>query len=264
MEKEQKDTTAAVIPFRWGAISDTGRVREENQDAYFAGSELGLFLVSDGMGGHQAGALASKIVAEVLPAMIADQLNNLKTFGPRAIKSMLEKAIIELSRRMRTESANQTGFKGMGATLVMALLREKRAYIANMGDSRAYLFRKRKLTQLSEDHSVVALLLRSGEIKPEEAKNHPSRGQLSRYIGMLDEVYPYISTKSLKKGDRLILCTDGLSGIVSSEEITNILKKHSEPKVACQILVDAANAAGGHDNVTVVIVDWLEPHNSLV
>ena len=232
------------------------KVRTENQDSFFADPQIGLFLVSDGMGGHQAGALASKIVAEVLPVTITGKLKKLKTQSNRAIKNMLKNTILKLSRHMRTESASQTGFKGMGATLVMALLRENRVYIANMGDSRAYLFRKGKLSQLSEDHSVVDLLLRAGEIKPKDAEGHPARGQLTRYIGMPGEVYPYLSTKSLKEGDRILLCSDGLTGVVDDKQIATIVQFETDSQAACQVLVDAANTAGGPDNITVMIINW--------
>ena len=255
MKEKMDDNLMSLFPFCWGAVSDMGNIRKENQDAVLANPQLGLFLVSDGMGGHQAGALASKIVAEVIPAMIADKLKKLKRQSSRAIKNMLKNTILEVSRHMRMESASQTGFKGMGATLVMALLRENRVYIANMGDSRSYIFRNNRLSQLSEDHSVVGLLLRAGEIKPREAEEHPARGQLTRYIGMLDEVYPYLCTKSLKEGDRILLCSDGLTGLVDDKEIATILQSEPDSQTACQALVNAAKAAGGPDNITTLIVD---------
>ncbi len=256
MRKKRGVTLVPLLSFGWGATSDKGIVREENQDAYFTDPDSGLFLVSDGMGGHQGGSLASKIVSEVLPLMIKDKLKKLKSHGTTAIKSMLQKSIVELSRQTRIQSSNQTGIMGMGATLVLTLLRNNRAFIANMGDSRAYLFCKGKLSQLSEDHSVIGLLLRNGEITSREARYHPARGQLSRYIGMLDEVNPFLCTVTLKENDRLLLCSDGLTGVVSDGEIASILKDHADPQDACKALVETANLYGGPDNVTVLIVDW--------
>ena len=255
MGAENKESIKVKLSFRWGAITDIGKVREENQDAWFADPESGIFIVSDGMGGHQAGTLASKIVTEVLPKMIKDGIGKLKSQGRAAIKSVLNRAIVELSRRMRTESSDQTEMRGMGATLVMALLRADRAYIANMGDSRAYLFRKGKLRQLSEEHSVVALLLRSGDITPSEAKLHPARSQLSRYIGMADKADPCIRTLLLKDNDRLLLCSDGLTGVVNDNEIACLLEKNTNPQDACSMLVETANLHGGPDNITVIIVN---------
>jgi len=248
--------SSGPCPLQWASVSDIGRVRQENQDACYADAESGLFLTCDGMGGHQAGAMASKIVTEIMPEMIRRRLHRLGAARARAIRYWLRSDILDLSKRLRAESAAQAELAGMGTTLVMVLLREDRAHIASMGDSRAYLFRDGQLTQLTEDHSLVGLLLRSGEITPEEAKDHPARGQLTRYIGMKDEVYPDVRTVDLAEGDRLLLCSDGLTGVISDQTIAEILKAQDDSQAACQTLVDAANAAGGPDNVTVVIVDW--------
>ncbi len=145
----------------------------------------------------------------------------------------------------------------MGATLAVVLLRHSRAYIANLGDSRIYRFRKGKLVQLSKDHSVVSQLLDKGKIKPEEVQDHEAQGEITHYVGMEDKAQPYISSFLLKKGDRLLLCTDGLTDAMDDKAIAAILTREDDCKVACQALIDAANAAGGHDNITVVIADWL-------
>ena len=240
----------------WGAASDIGKIRDENQDAYLVDSELGLFLVSDGIGGHQGGALASKIVTEVLPTLVRDKLTVVVDWDSPTFKSILKETILELSRHMRTEAAAQAEFGGMGATLVTALLHGSRCFIANMGDSRAYLFRRGRLSQLTEDHSIVGLLLRVGLITPARAKSHPARGQLTRSIGMRRDVHAYVSALDLEEGDRLLLCSDGLTGMIDDEQIAGLLQDHTDPQIACHALVDAANAAGGNDNVTAVMIDW--------
>jgi protein phosphatase len=125
-----------------------------------------------------------------------------------------------------------------------------------MGDSRMYLHRQGRLSLLTHDHSLVALLLRRGEITPDQAKDHPARGKLSRYVGMETEVYPDIRAVHLVQGDRLLLCTDGLTGTVSEQEIAAILGQPVEPESACRSLIDAANAAGGRDNITVLVADY--------
>ena len=157
---------------RWGAASDVGKVRDENEDSLVVEAEVGLFLVSDGMGGHRGGALASKIVAEDLPVMIETRLAKLRGQSVRAIRAMLKRTIAEQNRQLQMEGTSEAGYKGMGATVVVALLRDGRAYAANMGDSRLYLFRKGRLSQRSRDHSVVSGLLRRGQIDAEEAQNH--------------------------------------------------------------------------------------------
>lgn len=236
--------------------NEEGKVRDHNEDACFVDTANGLFIVSDGMGGAQAGELASRIVVEVLPRIIHERMNGLKSPSPKSLGRSLRNAIMELSRRLRDKSADQIGLKGMGATVVLMMVRDGRAYIANMGDSRAYLFRENRLKQLTEDHSIVGILLRNGDITPEEAKNHPARGRLSRYVGMESEVYPDILLLSVKTGDRLLLCSDGLTNMLSDDKIAYALKERSDPQTACKALVDAANAAGGTDNITVIIVDW--------
>ena len=258
MKEESDSTLLALPPLCWGAASDIGMVRDENQDAFLADPESGLFIVSDGIGGHKGGAIASKIITEVLPVMLEEKLNELKDFDNRVIKHLLKKTILELNEYVRAKSISDKRLMGMCATLVMALLNETNAYVANMGDSRAYLFRENKLSQLTEDHNVVGLFLREGLISKTRAKfkYHPARGQLTRCIGLQDKVSPYICTVNLNEGDRLLLCTDGLTGLIYDEEIAGILQQHRDPQVACQSLIDAANSTGGDDNITVVLIDW--------
>jgi len=256
MEKDPADSLSSSLPFRCAGLSHIGKVREENEDTFIMEPELGLFLVSDGMGGHRGGELASKIVTEDLPVMIEVRLDKLKVGRPATIRSLFKKAIIEQSKQLHLEGISETGYKDMGATLVVALLRNHRAYIANLGDSRVYRFRNRRLRQLTKDHSVVSELLDKGKIKPEEAENHEDQGVITHYVGMEDKARPNIRSFQLKKGDRLLLCTDGLTDAIDDKAIARILARENDCKAACQALVDAANAAGGQDNITIVIVDW--------
>lgn len=238
-----------------GSASNVGKVRAQNEDAFHADPEHGIFIVSDGMGGHQAGEVASKVVVSVLPKMIVARLQRLKNPRSRAARYWLKHDILKLSQQLHMETTNRTAVRGMGATLVVALVCGDRAYIAHMGDSRAYLFRENHLTQLTEDHSIVAYLLRNREITEEEAKTHPARGNITRFVGMSEPVYPDVQTVALKVGDRLLLCTDGLTGMVTNKEIQEILCHQPDPQKACDQLVHVANLAGGNDNITVVLVD---------
>lgn len=257
MPEQSKDSIVPSGPFQWAAATDVGKVRHENQDTSLVEPELGLFLVSDGMGGHRGGALAANIVAEDLPVMIETRLSKLKSSSPRAVRALFKKVIVEQSRQLQLEATSGNGYKGMGATLVMALLREGRAYVANLGDSRMYRLRNGRLIQLTQDHSVVAELLSEGKIKPEEAENHAAAGQITGYIGTEEKVAPYIRSFTLKKNDLLLLCTDGLTGMVSDADIARLLETHPDVNAACAALVKAANAAGGHDNTTVIAIHWL-------
>ncbi len=253
------DSIAAVsgFAFRWGVTSDIGKLREENEDAYFVEPEIGLFLVTDGMGGHRGGELASKIVVEDLPPMIENGLNKLRSPNPRAIRSLLKRTVAEQNKQLRMEGGSENGYKDMGATVAMALLVNGRAYIANIGDSRVYRFRKGRLVQLTKDHSVVSELLERGKIEPEEVENHVAQGQITRYVGMDRIARAYVRSFALRRGDRLLLCTDGLTDIVDDKGIAAILSKELDSQGFCDTLVKTANAGGGTDNVTVIIADWL-------
>ena len=254
---ENAPTVSSPAPFRWAGETHVGKVRQENEDSYFADPEPGIFIVSDGMGGHRGGALASGIVVEDLPVMIENAVDRLRVGTPRAVKSILERAIAEQSKQLQLEGTSESGFKDMGATLVVALLRKGRCFIANIGDSRAYRLHKGKLAQLTQDHSVVSELIEKGHIEPEEAVDHEARGQITRYVGMEEKARPHVHSFTLKQADRILLCTDGLTDTVPDDQIATILKTEADPERACKLLIAAANNAGGHDNVTTLLIDWL-------
>lgn len=255
VEADSNLTLLQSLPFWWGAATDVGREREENEDTFLVEPEIGLFLVSDGMGGHRGGALASKIVAEDLSVLIETRLGKLKSESTRAIRAMFKKAISQQSSHLRMEADSESGYKGMGATLALALLRNCRAYIANIGDSRVYRLRKGHFVQLSRDHSVVSELLEKGKIEPDEAEDHSAQGEITRYMGMEEKAKPFVRTFELKKNDCLLLCTDGLTDMVDEKEIAAYLKEHSDPQKVCNALIETANSAGGHDNITVIVIN---------
>ncbi|HIJ71762.1 MAG TPA: serine/threonine-protein phosphatase [Planctomycetes bacterium] len=258
MEQEQAVVESRGFSLSWGAASDKGRVRDENQDTFLVESELGLFLVSDGMGGHRGGALASQIVAQDLPVMIETRLHKLRSYSRRAIRLLFRRMITEQSRQLQMEGVSESGYKGMGATLVMALIKDGRAYLGSVGDSRLYRFRKGSLVQLTKEHSVVSELLSAGKIEPRDIQNHPAQGQLTHYIGMEDRLEPFVRSFALKDGDRLVLCTDGLTDMVDDKSIARILDDNNDAKSACDALLKSANQAGGLDNITVIVVDVRE------
>lgn len=244
-----------------GVANNIGKVRTLNEDAYFIGEKEGLFIVSDGMGGLKAGDVAANVVVTILPRMIEERLKKLtkrkSKASPRAIRYWLRHDMLKLSRRLHAGSADEVSLKGMGATVVLSLISDGRVYVANMGDSRCYLMRETKLVQLTADHSVAGYLVRNGDIDSAEARIHPSRNILTRFIGMEDSVYPDVNKFVSKKGDRLLLCTDGLTGMLSDVQISTILNMNTNPQDAARCLVDAANEAGGRDNITALVVDCL-------
>jgi serine/threonine protein phosphatase PrpC len=256
MEQGQVVVKSRGFSLSWGVASDKGRVRDKNEDTFLVESELGLFLVSDGMGGHRGGALASQIVAQDLPVMIETRLGKLKSQSCRAIRLLFKRMITEQSRQLRMEGVSESGYKDMGATLVMTLVKDGRAYIGSVGDSRIYRFRRGCLVQLTKEHSVVSELLSAGKIEPHDVQDHPAQGQLTHYIGMEESIEPFVRSFTVKDGDRLVLCTDGLTDMVDEKSIARILSDEDDAQKACDMLVKRANEAGGLDNITVIVVDF--------
>jgi len=237
-------------------LTDKGKVRTRNEDTWFADSDLGLIVVSDGMGSEEGGALAAEIVAKALPEIIKQEGENLSNLSDPFAVDIISRQLVELNKNVFESARGKAGLTGMGATMVMALVRGDRAMIAHMGDSRAYLFRDDFMLSLTKDHSVLRLLLDAGEITEDEITSHPARGKITRFIGMEGDVPPDISLIHVENGDRILLCSDGLTNMLSEKEISEQLRKTVSPKAICRYLVDAANSAGGKDNVTVVLADW--------
>jgi PPM family protein phosphatase len=242
------------LSVQYAGLTDPGRVRQSNEDNWTAIPEQGLFIVADGMGGQFAGALASKAVVETLPGLIKQHFEKMDNLPKGRAKRWMAKAIAKLSSQIRYQTQNEPGLEGMGSTVVCALVRGDQVLIAHMGDSRAYRLRAGRLKQLTKDHSLVELLISSGDIKPEQAATHPARNRLTRNVGMDGEPLPQTRLLKLKFRDVLLLCTDGLTGMLTDQQIQSILNKSAPLESICQQLVDAANQAGGTDNVTALLL----------
>ena len=193
------------LTVQYAGLTDPGRVRQTNEDNWTANPEQGLFIVADGMGGQFAGALASKAVVETLPGLIKQHFEKLESLPKGRAKRRMAKAIATLSTQIRQQTQNEPGLEGMGSTVVCALVRGSQVLIAHMGDSRAYRLRAGRLKQLTKDHSLVELLLSSGDITPEEAATHPARGRLTRNVGMDGEPLPQTRLLKLDAGDQFLL-----------------------------------------------------------
>jgi PPM family protein phosphatase len=239
------------------AASDRGRVRSTNQDACLVLPEQGLFILADGMGGHQAGEVAAQAVVSLLPRTIRKKAQAAASLRPRIAELILQEGIVQLSEQLRVQGAGKPGLDGMGATVALVWIPNagETAYLAHIGDSRIYLWRDGRLQQLTEDHSLVGLLLKYGEVSAEEAARHPARGQLSRYIGMEGEAVPDVQTLALQDKDCLMLCSDGLTGMVPDDQIAAVLTEAPDMGTACHELMEGANSAGGKDNISIIIVD---------
>jgi protein phosphatase len=235
-----------------------GLVREENQDACAADVKRGIFVIADGVGGEAGGAVAAQAVVSILPDSVLERVASLPKTTEEGIAEALKSAIADLGNKLREHTANEPQLRGMSSTVVLALVRGKSVYVAHAGDSRAYVLERGKLRQLTRDHSLVAVMLELGQITPEQARVHPHRSRITRCVGMEGSVVADVLRVPVKPGCRLLLCTDGLTGMISDDVIARILKQTKSCKAACRRLVDAANRAGGADNITALIVDFRE------
>lgn len=231
------------------AATDVGRVRQINEDRYLVGE--GLYAVADGVGGHQAGEVAAQASVEALA----------RNFTERTTEGLVE-AIREASRVVWRLAQENSERRGMGTTLTVLALVEQDGdevlAIGNVGDSRAYLFQRGDLVQVTEDHSLVEELVREGQLTPEEAQVHPQRSIITRALGMEAEIKVDAWTLTPYAGDRIVLCSDGLTNEVTTEKIAAVLRQLSDPQEAARELVRQARAHGGNDNITVVVVDVVD------
>jgi serine/threonine protein phosphatase PrpC len=239
-------------------LTDVGRLRPHNEDyldSYIPSDPQALerkgaiFLVADGMGGHQAGEVASKGAVElVIEQYYADTTHDIGTSLVRAFRAA--------NQQIYSQAQADASKAGMGTTLVAAVILGRKVYLANVGDSRAYLVNKKGITQITEDHSWVEEQVRAGLLTPEQAHRHPQRNLLTRALGTKAAVDVDLFEGELSEGDSLLLCTDGLTGRVENAEIAAIVQKHP-PEEAARLLIAQANERGGNDNITALIVsDW--------
>ncbi len=230
-----------------GEQTDVGRAREEpNEDDKLVDDRMGLFAVADGMGGHQGGEVASSTAMEALRAAVAAGAP-IRDAISRANEAVIERA------------AGDDRLRGMGTTMTAATLAAGGTLlIGHVGDSRAYLARDGTFTQITEDHSLVEEMVRGGELTAEQAEVHPQRNIVTRALGIEPAVAVELYPIELRNGDRVLLCSDGLTSMIRPDAIAAILRQETDPQAAAEKLVDAANAAGGQDNITVVVLDVVE------
>jgi protein phosphatase len=262
-----------ALRIRSAGLSDVGRKRSANEDAFAIAADLGLFVVADGMGGHAAGEVASRLAVESIERHISGSEPRKEPTIPASFRTVREgeaalpapaRRVInairlanqEIVRSVRRNSSQ----RGMGTTVVIAYVHGGRAFIGSVGDSRAYLVRDAAIRQLTSDHTFVSEQVRAGTLTHDEARKHPARNILTRAVGSQDEVEPDVVEQPLSAGDVILLCSDGLTTMVEDAEIMRVVLDHAgDLEAGCRALVALANERGGDDNVTVVLVRALAP-----
>jgi len=242
-----------VSEFRWAAISDPGQLREINQDSAFATDRV--FVVADGMGGHNGGEVASRWAAMLIHERLvagADGEDPATNAAP---------AVLWANSVIHAQAAHETELSGMGTTVCALIVDPKGTdtKIINVGDSRGYRLRDGALSQVTEDHSLVETLVREGRLRAEDAIDHPQRNIVTRALGVESKVEVDEFVIEPVAGDRYLLCSDGLSNELSDPEIEEVLGHNLPPGETIELMVDMANAAGGHDNITCVLIDVIDP-----
>ena len=254
------DETSKLVP-RASARSDVGQVRENNEDrvGLWARHGIVLAMVADGMGGAVAGEEASRLVTEAIQADFLGEARGsetLRKLSEDEISDKLRYAVRRANRAVIQRAADHPELQGMGTTLTLTFIRDSRIIIAHVGDSRAYLVDGREgwINQITDDHSFVEALLASGHITPEQASVHPMRNVLYRALGQVEDTDADLYSRSLTEGDRLILCSDGLTRHVDPAEIAEVATQSETPEDIANQLVEMANQRGGEDNVSAVVI----------
>lgn len=245
------------------ARTDVGLIRSGNEDNYLMVPERGIFVVADGMGGHAAGEVASHLAVDVIEAFINDTrdadanrtwpfpYDHALTLNGNRLKAAFRLA----NRRLGSAMESDETLRGMATTAVALLMSNSTPVVAHVGDSRLYVWRDGALHQITQDHSWVGEQVRAGMLSDADARRHPWRNVVTRAIAGGDDPEVEVDEIAIQPGDRLLLCSDGLSAVVAPDKLEAIVSKGESLEKTCQQLIDAANAAGGPDNITVVMLE---------
>jgi protein phosphatase len=235
-------------------LTDTGREREGNEDYFLIDLKRRLYIVADGMGGHNSGEVASKCATEAVHEYLTQKrLSQMALDQNKAEKEMKKCSAVAHDKIIETAKTD-SDHTGMGSTLVVAWIDGATLHLCHVGDARAYVCDDQVITLLTTDHSVVMALVKAGNLTMEEARNSQIKNELTQALGAPRPLAPDYSRHLLKNGDRVLLCSDGLWDMLSDDEIHQILKQNKSVELICQDLIDAANNAGGKDNITAVVI----------
>jgi len=240
----------AVLRYLAAAVTDRGRKRPSNEDAFGYSVEDGIYLVCDGMGGAAAGEIASSLAVDEVLTLVAQRMNG----GTPARTEIVEEAIYAANEAIYSRAQRNQRLSGMGTTLAALAVEESRAWVFNIGDSRCYRLREGRLEQLTLDHSLVEEQVRAGRMTPLEARRSPLKNVITRALGTQCRVTPDVFGLETEPGDLFLLCTDGLTRELTDEAIAQLLAEPEPLDAKCMRLVEQAKKAGGHDNITCLLV----------
>lgn len=234
--------------------SDIGLKRDTNQDFYFVSkdSTLPLYILADGMGGEKGGEIASRLAIETSREIFEN--NRFKLQDEKTIKEIIREAIERSNTKIHKKSLKDKNLEGMGTTLLIVYISKDRLYIGHVGDSRLYYITAESIEQLTEDHSLVNALVKSGQLSLEEAKKHPQKNMITRAVGAAAIVESDILSYDYIKKDKILLCSDGLSNMLEDKKIYNIMNSSENIDEICDNLISEALKLGGNDNITTVVV----------
>jgi len=230
--------------------TDVGVVRSGNEDSFLLDCSRGLFIVADGMGGHAAGEVASEMAVSI----IATELGNLRGMSDGEAATRMRSAIRKANAAIFERTLAEHDKRGMGTTTTVMVLFSRRYLIGQVGDSRAYLLREGDLLQLTKDHSYVQEQVDAGLLTPEQARTHPYSNVITRCVGANEDVAPDIYFGNLEQGDRVLLASDGLTGMLEDQQLHDILAAEENPETAVNKMIADANHRGGLDNITAIVV----------
>lgn len=236
--------------FQSWCLTDKGLKREGNQDSFMVDDRVGLFIVADGVGGHFGGEVASALAVETVREVVGHP--KAAHFKP---KEVIYQAYEEASHRIFDRASQEPRLNGMGTTMVLGYVRESKLFVANVGDSRCYLYRKPYLWQITEDHSLINEQVRLGMMNEEQAKKTVGKNVITRSVGFERDVFPDVLEREVSTGDIFLFCSDGLTGMVTDQDMCSMFNQHAVEKIA-PMMIEKALAHGGDDNVTVLVLHF--------
>ncbi len=254
LEISQKEAMEKMVH----GATDVGKERTVNEDYFIINREKNLFIVADGMGGHNAGDVASKNATQIADEYLKiDLLNNIR-HDNRKIREAIIKSILHAHLKILEMADKNSQYQGMGCTIVVALILGNSLHLCHVGDARAYICNEKGILLLTRDHSFVMDLVEKGKFTMEEARLSPMKNKLHQAIGASKTINPDYKHYILKNDDKILLCSDGLWDMMSDDQIYTVLRQDKPPKKLCDSLIKMANSAGGHDNITAVVVQHTE------